>query len=155
MGSSLATGQKAYLDYIEISSTHGWVHHMLNFSIIQSQGILVLRPNAPLSKEDFDQLGTEVDAYLSQHAKLHGVMIHAESFPGWEDFGAFMAHMHFVREHHKQIERIAVVTDTHLVSMIEMLAKLFTSAEIRKFPFEDDAEALKWLESADTQNHQA
>ncbi|HEY9459511.1 MAG TPA: STAS/SEC14 domain-containing protein [Paralcaligenes sp.] len=120
---------------------------MLNFSIMHPEGILLIRPSAPLSKEDFDSLSAGVDAYLSGHAKLRGVMIHAKAFPGWESFGAFTSHMHFVREHHKRVERIAVVTDSPLASMAELLAKHFTSAEIRHFPFADDARALEWLQA--------
>lgn len=119
---------------------------MLNFSIMQAEGILLLKPSAPLSKQDFSSLSAEVDAYLSGHDKLHGVMIHAKGFPGWENFGAFAAHMHFVREHHKQVKRIAVVTDTRLAAIAELLAKHFTSAEIGHFPFADDAKALEWLQ---------
>ncbi|TAL76238.1 MAG: STAS/SEC14 domain-containing protein [Burkholderiaceae bacterium] len=118
---------------------------MLNFSIMQAEGILLLKPSAPLSKEDFGNLSADVDAYLSEHGKLHGVMVHAKGFPGWENFGAFTAHMHFVREHHKQVKRIAMVTDTPLAGIAELLAKHFTSAEIRHFPFADDIKALEWL----------
>lgn len=121
---------------------------MLNFSIMQVEGILLLRPSAPLSKEDFASLNADVDAYLSEHAKLHGVLIHAKGFPGWENFGAFTAHMHFVREHHKQVERIAVATDTPLAGMAELLAKHFTSADVQHFSFADDALALEWLQAA-------
>jgi hypothetical protein len=39
-------------------------------------------------------------------------MIHAESFPGWESFGAFVSHLKFVGDHHRQIERIAAVTNS-------------------------------------------
>ena len=121
---------------------------MLNFSIMQDEGILLLRPSAPLSKEDFSSLSADVDAYLSEHTRLHGVMVHAKGFPGWENFGAFTAHMHFVRGHHKQVERVAIVTDTPLASVVELFAKHFISAEIRHFPFADDAKALKWLQAA-------
>lgn len=120
---------------------------MLNFSIMQAEGILLLKPSAPLSTEDFGSLSVDVDAYLSEHARLHGVLVHAKGFPGWENFGAFTAHMHFVREHHKQIERIAVVTDSPLADMVKLLAKHFISAEIRHFPFDDDAKALEWLQA--------
>ena len=120
---------------------------MLNFSIMQAEGILLLRPSAALSKEDFGGLSADVDAYLSQHARLHGVMIQAKTFPGWENFGGFTAHMHFVREHHKQVERIALVTDSPLVGMAELLGKHFTSGEVRHFPFAEDARALEWLQA--------
>ena len=84
-------------------------------------------------------------AYSSTHKEEHprSVMIYAKGFPGWENFGSFTAHMHFVREHHKQIERIAMVTDSLLVGMAEQLGKHFTSAEVRHFPFADDAKALE------------
>lgn len=121
---------------------------MLDYTIMQPEGILVLKPSAPLGKEDFSGLGAAVDAYLSEHAKLHGVLVHAKGFPGWESFGGFTAHMHFVREHHRQIERIAVVTDSHFAGMAELLGKHFTSAEIKVYPFAEDAQALAWLKNA-------
>lgn len=120
---------------------------MLNYSIMKPEGILLLRPSAPLSKDDFSSLSAEVDAYLAGHARLHGVMIQAKGFIGWENFGGFTAHMHFAREHHKKVERIAVVTDSHLAGVAEMMGKHFTSAEFRHFPFADDAKALEWLQA--------
>ena len=120
---------------------------MLNYSILKPEGILLLKPGAPLSKQDFDGLGVEVDAYLAEHAKLHGVMVQAKGFPGWENFGGFTAHMHFVRDHHKQVERLAVVTDSPLAGMAELMGKHFTSAEVRHFPFTDEAKALAWLQA--------
>ncbi len=121
---------------------------MLDYSIMKPEGILVLKPHGPLKQEDFDGLGAAVDAYLSDHAKVHGVLIQSKAFPGWENFGGFTAHMHFVREHRKQIERVAVVTDSKVADVAESLGKHFTSAEVRHFPFPDDAQALNWLETA-------
>jgi hypothetical protein len=119
---------------------------MLDYSIMKPEGILVLKPRAPLSKEDFGGLGAAVESYLSDHPKLHGVLIHAKGFPGWENFGGFTAHMHFVRAHHQQVERLAIATDSHVAGLAESLGKHFTSAEVRHFPFADDAKALEWLE---------
>jgi hypothetical protein len=121
---------------------------MLDYSIKQPEGILVLIPGGPLSKGDFEGLSAAVDHYLSDHAKLAGLLIHAKGFPGWENFGGFTAHMHFVRDHHKEVERIAIVTDSHFAGIAQRLGTHFTSAEVRHFPFADDAKALAWLESA-------
>jgi SpoIIAA-like len=120
-------------------------NHMLDYSILRPEGILVLEPHAPLGKEDFNRLSAAVDSYLSDHAKLHGVLVHASGFPGWENFGGFVAHMHFVREHHKKVERVAVVTDSPFAAIAESLGKHFTSAEVKHFPFADDLKALDWL----------
>jgi hypothetical protein len=120
---------------------------MLDYSIMKPEGILVLKPHARLSKEDFDGLSAAVDSYLSDHANLHGVLIHSKEFPGWENFGGFAAHMHFVHEHHKKVKRVAVVTDSHIAGIAESLGRHFTSAELRHFPFSDEVKALDWLEA--------
>ena len=120
---------------------------MLDFSILTPEGILVLEPKAPLTKEDFSALGTAVDLYLSSHAKLRGVLIHAKAFPGWENFGGFATHMRFVRDHHEKVERVAVVTDSPLAGMVASLGKHFISAEVKHFPYLDVAKALDWLKS--------
>lgn len=48
---------------------------MLDYSIMKPEGILLLSPEAPLTREDFGGLSTAVNAYLSNHAKLRGVLI--------------------------------------------------------------------------------
>lgn len=63
-------------------------------------------------------------------------------------FGRFAAHMHSVRDHHKEVERIAIVTDSPLAGMAEWLGKHFTSAEVRHFPFSDELQAMDRLETA-------
>ena len=119
---------------------------MLNYSLMMPEGILVLKPHAPLSKEDFDGVSALVDAYLADQPKLHGILIHTSGFPGWENFGGFAAHMHFVQEHHKKVERVAVVTDSYIAGIAESLGRHFLAAEIKHFPFADDARALEWLQ---------
>lgn len=118
---------------------------MLEFSIVKPEGILVLEPRAPLTKEDFSGLGAAADLYLSSHARFRGVLIHSKAFPGWKSFGGFAAHMRFVREHHKQVTRVAIVTDSPLAGIMEALGKHFVSAEVKHFPYAEEAKALTWL----------
>jgi hypothetical protein len=120
---------------------------MVEHSILKPEGILVLKPGAPLRKEDFAGLGTAVDAYLADHTRLHGVLIHAGAFPGWENFAGFAAHIRFVRNHEQRIERIALVTDSPLATVAETLGKHFLAAEIRHFAFADYDAALTWLKA--------
>lgn len=121
---------------------------MLDYSIMLPEGILVLNPSSPLTKEDFSGVSDVVDAYLSDHTKLQGVLIHSKIFPGWKNFGGFAEHMHFVSEHHKQVKRIAVVTDSWIAGIAESLGKHFTSAQIMHFPFSEEPKALEWLKAA-------
>ena len=51
-----------------------------------------------------------------------GLVIEITSFPGWESIGAMASHFRFVRDHHKHIKKIAVVTDSPMGNVAEHLA---------------------------------
>jgi hypothetical protein len=44
------------------------------------------------------------------------------------------AHFRFVRDHHKRVKKVAVVTDAPLGTLAEKLASHFVSATLRYFP---------------------
>jgi hypothetical protein len=58
-------------------------------------------------------------------------MIEAETFPGWEDFAALVAHLRFVRDHHRKIERIAVVSDSTVLTAAPKIASHFVQVDLR------------------------
>lgn len=120
---------------------------MLDFSIMKPEGILVLKVHAALSVQDFSALGAAVDAYLGDHPKLHGVLIHAKTFPGWDTLAGFGAHLDFIRQHYEKVERVALVTDSPMADVAQSFAKYFSAAQVRHFPFSQDAKALDWLQS--------
>lgn len=74
-------------------------------------------------------------------------MLILQHFPGWKSFGAVAAHLKFVSNHHRQIERIAVVASSKLVRIVPALASYFVHPEIRAFDFQQQALALSWLET--------
>ena len=118
---------------------------MFSYSLLEPEGVLILKPDAPLKQEDFAGLTTTVDAYLAKHGKLHGALVYAEKFPGWEDVSGFTSHMHFVREHRTKVERIAVVTDSVIADVMESFAQFFTPAEVKRFHFGEYDAALAWV----------
>lgn len=59
-------------------------------------------------------------------------MIPTESFPGWDDFAALIAHLMFVKENHRQIEKVAAVTDDDFLSVAPGIVRHFVQAEIRR-----------------------
>jgi hypothetical protein len=122
---------------------------MIKHRIMEAEGILVLEPMSALSADDFRDLTVSVDTYLTEHLALHGMLIHAQNFPGWESFAGLSAHLRFVREHHKKIERIALVTDSPLGTVAPALAKHFVSAQIKHFSYSEFEGALHWLKSND------
>jgi len=118
---------------------------MLHHHLLAEQGILVVEPQGALSREDFASLAREVDPYLEDAGTLRGLLIQSERFPGWQDFGALVAHLRFVRDHHRRVRRIAAVTDSTFLSAAPRIAEHFVSAEVRHFPFEQREAALAWL----------
>ncbi|MDX1594516.1 MAG: STAS/SEC14 domain-containing protein [Gammaproteobacteria bacterium] len=118
---------------------------MIEPELRRHDGILIVRPDAPLTEEDFEQVAALVDPYLDEHDRLQGILIHAPQFPGWDDFAALVTHFRFVRDHHERVERVAVVSRSALLEAMPTLAGHFVSAEIRTFPEDGYADALDWL----------
>ena len=120
---------------------------MLKHEFRRTEGILVLRPEAPLEATDFQGLAQEIDPYIEANGALHGVMIDAESFPGWKDFAALVAHLRFIKNHHQKIRKVAVVSDSTFLSFAPKIASHFVQADVRHFPPSLKEEALRWLQS--------
>jgi hypothetical protein len=72
---------------------------MLEYTIIEPQGILRMTPSGALSAEDFSGLTRFADDYLAKHGSIAGILIDAQSFPGWDSFAGFASHVRFVRDH--------------------------------------------------------
>jgi SpoIIAA-like len=87
-----------------------------------------------------------VDPLIASAGSIAGLMIEAESFPGWRNFGALVSHLRFVIDHHRNIERIAIVTDSGLLKVLLRVAAYFVKPTIRRFAPDEKAGALAWLE---------
>src|SRR6187200_3508465 len=118
---------------------------MVDFELLRDDGILVIRPQGSLEATDFQKIAAEVDPYIEANGKLHGLMIDAEAFPGWKDFAALVAHLRFVRDHHRKIEKVAVVSDSTFLSVAPKIAAHFVRADLRHFPQLQRDAALAWL----------
>lgn len=120
---------------------------VLKHELDAAKGILVVRPADPLTSGDFEALATEVDAYIHSHGSLDGLMIVAKSFPGWENIDGFLSHLRFVKDHQKNIRKVAMVSDSELLSALPKFAAHFVSAELEHFPASEEAAARAWLSS--------
>jgi tRNA U38,U39,U40 pseudouridine synthase TruA len=118
---------------------------MLDFELNRAEGILIVTPIEPLEAMDFEKLVQEVDPYIREKGKLNGLLIYAKSFPGWDNFAAFLSHMKFVKNHHQQIKKIAAVTSSNFLSIMPQVANHFVKAEVRHFEYNDREAALNWL----------
>ena len=116
---------------------------MLKFELLRDRGVLIVTPNGPLEKADFERLAKEVDPFIASKGKLTGLLIYTESFPGWDSFGALVSHLKFVADHHRQIARIAAVTDSGFRKIIPAIATHFIEAQIRFLIFRKKLRPLR------------
>ncbi len=118
---------------------------MLEIKLDEKRGIAILNPGDKLREADFEYAKSLVDKYLEKEGKIYGVIINVRKFPGWESFHAMHTHFHFIRDYHKTIPKVAVVTDSPIGRLGETLADHFVSAEIKHFPFDDLKDAEQWV----------
>jgi hypothetical protein len=118
---------------------------MIPHKLLETEGILVVTPNAPFESTDFESLAHEIDPYIEQNGKLHGLMIDVESFPGWKDVAGLVAHLKFVKNHHQKIQKVAVVSDSSFLSVAPKIASHFVKADLRHFSHAQKDDAMHWL----------
>jgi len=121
---------------------------MIEHKLETANSILYLWPKSALEQSDFVQLANTADPYIEEVGGLSGLIIEARTFPGWESLGAMAAHFRFVKDHHKHIKKIGLVTDSALGNVAEHLASHFVSAEIKHFPSGELEAARQWVMNA-------
>jgi len=118
---------------------------MIEHTLDTKHSILYLRLKTALEQDDFVQIAKTVDPYIEKSGELAGLIIDAPRFPGWESLGAMAAHFRFVRDHHKRIRKVALVTDSAMGNVAERFASHFVSAEIRHFSSGEIEVAKQWV----------
>ena len=112
----------------------------------------LIEPRGALSRDDFAAIAKQIDPVIENNGRVDGLIIKTRSFPGWESLGDMIAHFRFVRDHHRAIDKIALVTDTPLAQIFPVIAGHFVSADVRQFDFDDYAAAIAWMRSGSEQD---
>ena len=120
---------------------------MISFELLRDVGVLVVEPKSVLSAEDFREISRTIDPYIREEGKLTRLLIEAPSFPGWDSFGALIDHLKFVYDHHRNIDRVAVVTDAGFLKIAPTIAQHFAHPQIKVFASGERAKALEWLQT--------
>jgi hypothetical protein len=109
---------------------------MLTFELMREKRILIITPAEPLAKADFERLSETVDPFITEYGPLTGLMIVAQSFPGWQNF-----------DHQRNIKRIAAVTDSNIASLLPRIAEHLIHPDVRQFAYDEKDRARAWLEN--------
>lgn len=118
---------------------------MITYTILTDEGIVIIEPSGPITREDLEVLTRDVDNYVRQRGMVRGLIVRTRSFPRWHTFGAFMKDIKFVFAHQRKIQRVASVTDSRLLMIVHGVAHHLLFPEIRHFPYGDREAAINWV----------
>ncbi len=118
---------------------------MLIVKLDTENSIVLIEPTGSLDVKDFQAAASTIDPFIEKCGELRGLIIHTESFPGWDSFSALVSHLKFVKNHHTDIKRVAFVTNSLIGTLAESLGSHFVEAEIKHFAYVELEQAKQWL----------
>jgi len=118
---------------------------MIEHELDRSNAILHVQPKSSLAPSDFEGLAKVVDPFIEEHGDLAGLIVETTGFPGWSSFEGMITHLRFVRDHHRHIRKVALVTDSSVGNLAEHVVSHFVSAEMKVFPAGQVEEARQWI----------
>lgn len=122
----------------------------ISHRILPEAGVIVVEIQKALRPQDFDALTATADVWIDAHGSLNGLVLRAQHFPGWESLQGIIKHVRFVRDHHRKIKRVALVTNAKLAALTPELADHFIEAEVQCFGYAELEEAVAWARAAGT-----
>lgn len=117
---------------------------MLDIEYDAARNCFRLEPSGKLTEADFTALTAEFNARVNETDSIPNLVIHAATFPGWADFSGFVKHFGFLRDHHRMIERVALVSDSRILDIAPRIARHLVAVDIRHFPEDELEAALDW-----------
>jgi hypothetical protein len=126
----------------------GWLEslpgRLATVRVDPAAGVVVVDVGQALRREDVEAIASAVDSWLADHRELPGLVLHAPSFPGWENLGALVQHLRFVGGHQGRIGRVALAVDGQPVGIAARIAGSLLHPEVRRFAFAEVDEASAW-----------
>ena len=114
--------------------------------ITLKQNYCLIEPQGPLSKDDFLEIASQIDPIIESKGQLDGLIIKTREFPGWEGLGDVIEHFRFVKNHHRVIKKVALVTDAGVGEIFPSIVGHFVKAEVKHCKLDDNEAAVEWVE---------
>lgn len=127
---------------------------MIHVEINQTDSVVTLRPveMVQLTEADFKDVTDRMDKYLKTHDRLRGLVIVVDHFPGWDSLKSFTSHIRLIKDHHKIINRVAIVSDSQFLTAAPHLMDHFVAARVRHFDHADLEKAKTWASQDEPRN---
>jgi len=121
----------------------------ISHRLLPESGVIVVDVKQALRAQDFDAVALTADTWIEAKGSLRGVVIHAREFPGWENIGGLLRHLRFVRDHHREVKRIALASDSKLASLVPRIGEHFVKSEVKSFGYNELEKAISWAGNPD------
>lgn len=119
---------------------------MIATDIKERENIIVATPDGGITADDITAFAEKIDTYINSHDMVPNLVFHVHKLPHWKDFHALSEHLKLVKDHHRIVKKVAVVTDSRLISLARVLVDRFTGAKVRRFPELALDDAINWAQ---------
>ena len=109
--------------------------------------VVGVRISGKMEKADIEQVAKTIEAKLAAHDKV-SIYAEIESFEGIS-FEGLVADIKFALPHLHDFDKKAIVSEKRWIEHLVAIGdKLFPSAEVRHFSFDERDEALRWVQAS-------
>jgi hypothetical protein len=120
-------------------------HLTCTLSVHNKTSILTIEVSESLSVDDFKVVAKVVDPWVEKNGQIEGVIIHARRFPYWKNAGGFISHMSFIKNHHRDVKKVALVANGVIPDVAQKLTNHFILAQVKNFDYDQVDEAKSWI----------
>jgi len=122
---------------------------MVKIEFNERRNVVILTPDAILTVDDIQEISKTIDAHINQSDTIPNLVLCATHPPHWDSFKAVKEHFKLVRNHHRLIKKVAVVSDNFAMKALPYLMDHFVQAKVRHFSGSRMQAAIDWAEAAE------
>ncbi len=117
---------------------------MINVNIEREQNTVFVSPEGSLGVDDFEKMSEMISTYINESDKVPALLIMSKAIPHWDSFAALVKHVQLVKNFQKVIPKVAIVSDSEVLSVVPGLIDHFVGAKIRHFSIAHLEQAKQW-----------
>ncbi len=116
----------------------------ISFRLLPECEVLLVEPTAGASGEDFARVREVADEWLEADGEVRGLVIHADDLSAWTRPGTVLGHWRLIRDHHRELDRVAVAVGGSAGALVSAAGEHFSHADVRHFAPDQRARAISW-----------
>ena len=117
---------------------------MIDIETKRAENIFILTPKGSITVKDIGTVASTIDDYINEHDAIPSLVFRVSELPHWKDFEAMGAHFRLVKDHHKIVPKVAIVSNSSFLALVRVFVDQFTGARVRRFPEEAFDDAVNW-----------